>query len=103
MSPDGSVRTTVDGRELTVSNLDKVLYPEAGFTKGKVLDYYARVAEVMVPHLRDRPLTMKRYPDGVDASFFFEKHIPSHAPVLGAPDRGALHRRRPFGALPRGR
>jgi bifunctional non-homologous end joining protein LigD len=80
VSPDDSVRTTVDGRELTVSNLDKVLYPSTGFTKGQVIEYYARVAEVMLPHLRDRPLTMKRYPDGVDNSSFFEKHIPGHAP-----------------------
>jgi bifunctional non-homologous end joining protein LigD len=81
VSPEGSVRTTVGGRELTVSNLDKVLYPSAGFTKGQVIDYYARVAEVMLPHLRDRPLTMKRYPNGVDDKFFFEKHLPGHSPT----------------------
>ena len=80
MSPDRSVRTVVDGQELTVSNLDKVFYPSTGFTKGQIIDYYARVAEVMVPHLQDRPLTMKRYPNGVDDKSFFEKHIPSHAP-----------------------
>ncbi len=80
MSPEQSVRTTVDGRELTVSNLDKVLYPATGFTKGQVIDYYARVAEVMLPHVQDRPLTMKRYPNGVDRKFFFEKHLPDHAP-----------------------
>jgi bifunctional non-homologous end joining protein LigD len=70
----------VEGRELTVSNLDKVLYPGTGFTKGELLDYYVRVAPVMLPHLRDRPLTMKRFPDGVEGSSFFEKHLPSHAP-----------------------
>ena len=70
----------MDGRELTVSNLDKVLFPATGFTKGQLIDYYARVAEVLVPHVRDRPLTMKRYPNGVDHAFFFEKHIPDHAP-----------------------
>ena len=80
MSPDASHRTTVDGRELAVSNLDKVLYPSTGFTKAQVIEYYARVAEVMLPHVRDRPLTMKRYPDGVEGKFFFEKHIPDHAP-----------------------
>ncbi|HEY5096389.1 MAG TPA: non-homologous end-joining DNA ligase [Acidimicrobiales bacterium] len=80
MSPEGSVRTTVGGRELSVSNLDKVLYPATGFTKGQVIDYYARVAGVMLPHLRDRPLTMKRYPNGVDEKYFFEKHIPGHSP-----------------------
>ena len=80
MSPDATQRTTVDGRELTVSNLDKVLYPSTGFTKAQVVEYYARVAAVMVPHIRDRPLTMKRYPNGVEGKFFFEKHIPDHAP-----------------------
>lgn len=80
MSPERSVRTSVDGRELIVSNLDKVLYPSTGFTKGQVMDYYSRVAEVMLPHVRDRPLTMKRYPNGVDHRFFFEKHVPGHAP-----------------------
>jgi bifunctional non-homologous end joining protein LigD len=80
VSPEDSVRTTVDGRELTVSHLDKILYPSTGFTKGQVIEYYARVAEVMLPHLCDRPLTMKRYPDGVESPSFFEKHIPGHAP-----------------------
>jgi bifunctional non-homologous end joining protein LigD len=70
----------VDGRELTVSHLDKVLYPESGFTKGQVLGYYLRVAPVMLPHVRDRPLTMKRFPDGVEGPHFFEKHVPVHAP-----------------------
>jgi bifunctional non-homologous end joining protein LigD len=74
------VRTTVDGRQLTISNLQKVLYPATGFTKGQVIDYYARVATVMLPHVRDRPLTMKRFPNGIDHKFFFEKHVPSHAP-----------------------
>jgi bifunctional non-homologous end joining protein LigD len=71
---------TVDGRELALSNLDKVLYPQAGFSKGQVVDYYARVAEVLLPHLRGRPLTMKRYPDGVEGKFFYEKRCPSHRP-----------------------
>jgi bifunctional non-homologous end joining protein LigD len=75
-----STRTTIEGRELSVSNLEKVLYPETGFTKGKLIDYYVRVAPVMLPHVRERPLTMKRFPDGVEGKSFFEKHIPSHAP-----------------------
>jgi bifunctional non-homologous end joining protein LigD len=70
----------VDGRQLRVSNLQKVLYPATGFTKGAAIDYYARVAEVLLPHLRNRPVTLKRYPDGVDAEFFYEKQAPSHRP-----------------------
>jgi bifunctional non-homologous end joining protein LigD len=75
-----STRTTIGGRELTVSNLEKVLFPQSGFAKGQLIDYYVRVAPVMLPHLRERPLTMKRFPDGVEGKSFFEKHIPSHAP-----------------------
>src|ERR1700748_1812047 len=70
----------VEGRNLSVSNLNKVLYPKVGFTKGQVIDYYIRIAPVLLPHLRDRPLTMKRYPNGVDAEFFYEKNCPSHRP-----------------------
>ena len=75
-----STRTTIAGRELSVSNLVKVLFPQSGFTKGHLIDYYVRVGPVMLPHLRERPLTMKRFPDGVEGKSFFEKHIPSHAP-----------------------
>jgi bifunctional non-homologous end joining protein LigD len=73
---------TVDvlGRRLRLSNLDKVLYPEAGFTKGEVIDYYTRIAPVLLPHLADRPLTVKRYPNGVDGAFFFEKNAPRGTP-----------------------
>jgi bifunctional non-homologous end joining protein LigD len=56
------------------------MYPAVGFTKGQVIDYYTRIAPALLPHLRDRPLTMKRYPDGVEGQFFYEKRIPSHAP-----------------------
>jgi bifunctional non-homologous end joining protein LigD len=70
----------VDGRALSLSNLDKVLYPKTGFTKGQVIDYYTRIAPVVLPHLRDRPLTLKRYPNGVESSYFYEKNCPSHAP-----------------------
>jgi bifunctional non-homologous end joining protein LigD len=70
----------VEGRELKLTNLDKVLYPQAGFTKRDVIEYYARIAGVLGPHLRDRPLTLKRYPDGVEGSHFFEKSCPAHRP-----------------------
>src|SRR5882762_9757817 len=70
----------VEGKKLAVSNLSKVLYPKVGFTKGQVIDYYIRIAPALLTHLRDRPLTMKRYPNGVDAKFFYEKNCPSHRP-----------------------
>ncbi len=70
----------VEGRKLPVSNLNKVLYPKAGFTKGQVIDYYIRIAPVLLPHLKNRPLTMKRYPNGVDGMFFYEKNCPTHRP-----------------------
>ena len=72
----------VEGRKLKLTNLDKVLYPATGFTKGQVVDYYVRIAPVLVPHLAGRPLTMKRYPGGVgeDQEFFFEKNAPMHRP-----------------------
>ncbi len=69
----------VEGRQLALSNLDKVLYPD-GFTKGQVLDYYTRIAPVLLPHLADRPLTLKRWPDGVQGHSFFEKNAPSYRP-----------------------
>jgi bifunctional non-homologous end joining protein LigD len=70
----------IQGRRLEVSNLDKVLYPADGFTKGQLIDYYVRIAPVLLPHLRGRPLTMKRYPHGVDGMFFYEKNCPTHRP-----------------------
>jgi bifunctional non-homologous end joining protein LigD len=70
----------VEGRQLKLSNLDKVLYPAVGFTKGQVIDYYTRVAPALLPHLAGRPLTLKRYPDGVEAGYFYEKRCPSHRP-----------------------
>jgi bifunctional non-homologous end joining protein LigD len=70
----------VQGRQLKLSNLDKVMYPATGFTKGHVIDYYTRIAPVMLGHLRDRPLTRIRYPNGVDDKFFFEKNCPDHRP-----------------------
>ena len=70
----------IEGRQVKLSNLDKVLYPATGFTKGQVLDYYARVAPVFLPHVRDRAATFIRYPDGVQTPGFFAKHAPSHRP-----------------------
>jgi bifunctional non-homologous end joining protein LigD len=71
----------VAGKTLEVSNLNKVLYPETGFTKGQVIDYYIRIAPVLLPHLKNRPVTMKRYPDGVAGFFFYEKQAPAHRPA----------------------
>jgi bifunctional non-homologous end joining protein LigD len=71
----------VGRRRVDLSNLQKVLYPEAGFTKGQVVDYYLRVAPYMLPHLKNRPLTLKRYPNGVDQMFFYEKRCPVHRPA----------------------
>jgi bifunctional non-homologous end joining protein LigD len=74
------VEVDVDGRHLSLSNLGKVLYPRAGFTKGQVIDYYTRIAPYVLPHLRGRPLTLKRYPNGVEGGHFYEKQCPSHRP-----------------------
>lgn len=70
----------VNGRRLSLSNLDKVLYPASGFRKGEAIDYYTRIAPVLLPHLRDRPITFKRYPHGVEGDFFFAKNVPAGAP-----------------------
>ena len=77
-----SQQVEVDGRELKLTNLDKVLYPKAGFTKGEAIDYYAKVAPAIVPHLRGRALTLRRFPEGVDDTdaAFFEKRCPKHRP-----------------------
>jgi bifunctional non-homologous end joining protein LigD len=75
-------RTIVEvaGRKVPLSNLEKVLYPACGFTKAQVLDYVRRIAPHILPHLKDRALTLKRYPDGVAGDFFYEKRCPSHRP-----------------------
>jgi len=78
--PDGALAVVIDGRRLKISNWDKVLYPEAGFTKGDLIAYYTRVAPAVLPHLRDRALTLKRYPNGVQEQYFYEKNSPSHRP-----------------------
>jgi bifunctional non-homologous end joining protein LigD len=72
--------TEVDGHTIKLTNLDKQLYPVAGFTKAQVIDYYVQVAPVLLPHLRDRPLTRKRWPDGTGSAFFFEKNAPRGTP-----------------------
>jgi bifunctional non-homologous end joining protein LigD len=79
VSPE-RVLTEIDGRELSLSNLDKVMYPDTGFTKSQILDYYARIADVMLPHLRSRPTTLRRFPHGVDGMSFYEKHASDHQP-----------------------
>jgi bifunctional non-homologous end joining protein LigD len=86
------VHVEIDGHRLAVTNLQKVLYPLVGFTKAQVIDYYARIAPVMLPHIRDRGITLRRWPDGVTADSFFEKRCPSHRPgwvgtFLGPGDR----------------
>ena len=80
MSPDAKVTVQVADRTLTLTNLAKVLYPDTGFTKAEVLDYYQRVAPALLPHIADRPLTLKRYPEGVQGQAFFQKHVTAHRP-----------------------
>jgi len=70
----------VEGRALTLTNLTKVLYPADGFTKAEVLDYYQRVSAMLLPHIAGRPMTLKRYPEGVDGEAFFQKHATAHRP-----------------------
>jgi bifunctional non-homologous end joining protein LigD len=75
-----AVELEVAGKKLKLSNLDKMFYPKDGFTKAHVIDYYTRVAPYMLPHLHNRPLTLKRYPNGADGEFFYEKNCPVHRP-----------------------
>lgn len=74
------VHVEIDGHRLAVSNLEKVMYPMIGFTKAQVIDYYVRIAPVMLPHIRDRGITLRRWPDGVTENSFFEKRCPSYRP-----------------------
>ena len=76
----GAVEVEVGGRRLKLSNLEKILYPAPGTTKAEVIDYYTRVAPALLPHMKGRPLTLKRYPNGVDGKFFYEKNCPGHRP-----------------------
>ena len=93
------VAVEIDGRELVLSNLDKVLYPKVGFTKGDVIDYYLQVAPTMLTHLADRPVTRKRYPNGVDESFFFEKNVAQAPAGLGRDGRDPRRRTKPVDVL----
>jgi bifunctional non-homologous end joining protein LigD len=88
--PPNPTTVEIDGHQVKLTNLDKVLYPETGFTKGEVIDYYARIAPTMLVHLRDRCTTFRRFPNGVDDKSFFEKRCPSHRPdwVETAPGPG---------------
>jgi bifunctional non-homologous end joining protein LigD len=87
---------TVGGKEVKVSNLDKILYPVTGFTKRDVIDYYVNVSSVLLPHLKDRPISLKRYPDGVEGFFFYEKQCPSHRPDWVDTTRVSSRRRAGF-------
>jgi bifunctional non-homologous end joining protein LigD len=78
--PEGALEVLTDGRRLKLTNWDKILYPATGFTKGQLIAYYTRIAPAVVPHLRDRALTLKRYPGGVESQYFYEKQSPSHRP-----------------------
>jgi len=80
MKPRDAREVRIGQRQLRLVNLDKVLYPQAGFTKAQVIDYYVRISAALLPHLRGRPLTLKRYPNGVDRPFFYEKRCPEHRP-----------------------
>ena len=80
MSTRRAVDVQIGGRRLELANLEKVFYPANGFTKGQVIDYYLRIAPALLPHLRNRPLTLKRYPEGAQGPFFYEKRCPSHRP-----------------------
>ncbi len=75
------IQVDIAGTRLELSNLEKVFYPKVGFTKAQVIDYYVRVAPALLPHLKDRPVSLKRYPDGVTGPYFFEKQAPSHRPA----------------------
>src|SRR5580704_17635717 len=70
----------IDGTKVDVTNLQKIFYPKPRFTKGDVIDYYVRISPFLLPHLKERPITLKRYPDGVEGIFFYEKKCPSHRP-----------------------
>jgi bifunctional non-homologous end joining protein LigD len=95
--PPERAAVTIDGRRLVLSNLSKVLYPEAGFTKAEVIEYYVRIAPAMLTHVADRGVTLRRFPDGVDGGSFYEKRCPSHRPdwvpvAVGPGDRNGVIR-----------
>jgi bifunctional non-homologous end joining protein LigD len=76
----GDAMVDIEGRQVKLTNLEKVLYPENGFTKGEVIDYYARIAPVLLPHVKDHPLTLHRFPNGVEEKGFYEKNATKHRP-----------------------
>src|ERR1700730_1167679 len=80
VAKETAVEVKIENRTLKLTNLEKILYPEVGFTKAQVIDYYTRMAPAILPHTRDHPLTLKRYPNGVDGEFFYEKNCPKHRP-----------------------
>lgn len=80
MLAKASATVDIQGKQLALTNLDKVMYPETGFTKGQLIDYYVRIAPMLLPHLQGRALTLKRYPNGVNGMFFYEKNCPKHRP-----------------------
>jgi bifunctional non-homologous end joining protein LigD len=75
-----SATLDIDGKQVAVTNLQKVFYPKTGFTKGQVIDYYIKISPVLMPHLKNRPISLKRYPNGVEGFFFYEKRCPEHRP-----------------------
>jgi bifunctional non-homologous end joining protein LigD len=80
VAKETAVEVQIEGRTLKLTNLEKILYPEVGFTKAQVIDYYTRMAPILLPHTQNHPLTLKRYPNGVDSEFFYEKNCPKHRP-----------------------
>ncbi|HEV7512895.1 MAG TPA: hypothetical protein VGO27_14465 [Candidatus Acidoferrum sp.] len=80
MTADKKTVVQIDGRKITLTNLNKVLYPKANFTKALVIDYYTRVSSYLLPHLQDQPVTLKRFPNGINAEFFYEKNAPKGTP-----------------------
>jgi len=94
--PDSAI-LDIGGKHVDVTNLSKVFYPKTGFTKGQVIDYYIKISPVLLPHLQNRPISLKRYPDGVEGFFFYEKHCPEHRPKwmetigVAKSDGGEIH------------
>ena len=91
-----STTAKIDGKELTLTNLDKVMYPETGFTKGQVIEYYKNIAPYILPHIEDRPITMKRFPNGIAGQHFYEKEAPSHTPPWVKTFQVPSHRKNSF-------
>src|SRR3954463_4773415 len=78
--PKAKQQLTIDGRIVPVSNLDKILFPDGRITKTQVIDYYLRISDYLLPHVKDRPVTLKRFPNGIYGEFFYEKDAPSFTP-----------------------